>query len=135
MKSGKYAIYLGKEYRAGRFKDRKIILHSTNIRDVENGFMMCEPFKIAKSDDEEIVCQKIVNHSDVDEYYVVRTKAVYAEFEFEVVDEKDNKLSIVAMTGDYKDWQNMGMKCIDKGVYQKWINKEEAEIKIIKERY
>jgi hypothetical protein len=37
------------------------------------------------------------------------------------------------MTGDYRDWLNLGMVCIDKGVYQKWIQKDEAEIKIIKE--
>ena len=36
------------------------------------------------------------------------------------------------MGGDYKVWENIGMKCIDKGGYQKWINKNEAEVIIEK---
>ena len=39
------------------------------------------------------------------------------------------------MIGDYRDWVRLGMKSIDIGVYQKWINKNEAEIKIVKENY
>ena len=56
-------------------------------------------------------------------------------FEFEVVEEKEGEIFIVAITGDYRDWINLGMKCIDKGVYQKWIKKDEAEIKVIKNNY
>ena len=70
---------------------------------------------------------------EVEDYYRVKTKAIYAGFEFEVVEEKDNEISIVTMTGDYRNWLNLDMKCIDKGVYQKWIKKEEAEIKVKKE--
>lgn len=28
----------------------------------------------------------------------------------------------------------LGMECIDKGMYQKWINKNEAEIEVLKEK-
>ena len=45
----------------------------------------------------------------------------------------EDKLSIVTMIGDYRDWVRLGMKSIDIGVYQKWINKNEAEVKIVKE--
>jgi hypothetical protein len=31
------------------------------------------------------------------------------------------------MIGDYRVWPSLGMDCIDKGVYQKWINKNEAD--------
>ena len=55
-------------------------------------------------------------------------------FEFRVMDETEDKLSIVTMIGDYRDWIRLGMKSIDIGVYQKWINKNEAEIKIVKEK-
>jgi hypothetical protein len=132
MKDGKFALYLGKEYSSGKNKDGKIILRSTNLKDLENGFEPCEPFQYKKNM-EEIVCLKFVNRLEVEEYYRLRTKALYAGYEFEVTEEKENMISIVTMTGDYRDWLNLGMECIDKGVYQKWIRKDEAEIKIIKE--
>jgi 20S proteasome alpha/beta subunit len=132
MKDGKFAIYLGKEYTSGNNKDGKIILRSTNLKDIENGFEPCEPF-LYKNYREEIVCLKLVNRLEIDDYFRLRTKALYSGYEFEVTEEKENMISIVAMTGDYRDWLNLGMVCIDKGVYQKWIQKDEAEIKIIKE--
>ena len=36
--------------------------------------------------------------------------------------------------GDYQEWIRLGMECIDKGMYQKWINKNEAEIEVLKEK-
>lgn len=132
MEKGKYATYLGKEYTSGKNKDGKIILRSTNINDIENGFEPCEPF-IYRNSNEKIVCFKLVERSDVEDYYKLETKAVYAGFEFEVVEEKTNEISIIAMTGDYRNWLDLGMQCIDKGVYQKWINKDEAEMVIVKE--
>lgn len=132
MNKEKFAIYLGKEYISGKNKEGKIILRSTNINDVENGFEPCEPFMFRKCEDK-IVCLKFVNRSEVEDFYTLKTKAIYKGFEFEVVDEKDNKLSIVTMTGDYRNWLNLEMQCIDKGVYQKWIDRDEVEIKIVKE--
>ena len=44
-------------------------------------------------------------------------------------------ISIVSMIGDYRMWKSMGMKIIDKGVYQKWIKKSEAEIELEKDNY
>ena len=132
MKNGVYAIYLGKEYTSGLNKDGKIILRSSDIGDINNGFMECEPFSF-KGLKKNIVCVKYVNRDEVEEYYRLRTKAIYTGYEFEIVEEKDDLVSIVAMTGDYRVWEKMGMHCIDKGVYQKWINKKEAEIKVEKE--
>ena len=51
------------------------------------------------------------------------------------MDETEDKLSIVAMGGDCRGWKRLGMKCIEKYVYQKWINKNEAEIKIVKKNF
>lgn len=132
MKNGKFAIYLGEEYTSGKDRNGKIILRSTDMKDVEKGFELCEPFQYKKYA-EKVVCMKVVDPSEVEDYYRITTKAIYAGFEFEVMEEKGDEISIVAMTGDYRDWLNLDMKCIDKGVYQKWIKKEEAEIKIIKE--
>ena len=132
MKNGLYAIYNGKEYTSGGMGEGKIILRSTDIGDVKNGFELCKPFYI-KNEIRDIVCLKILDKSEVDSYYRLRTKAIYQGYEFEVVEEKGDEISIVTMVGDYRNWLNLGMKCIDRYVYQKWINKSEAEIKIVKE--
>ena len=133
MKNGKYAIYLGREYTSGKTKDGKLVLRSTNRKDVENGFEPCEPFTF-RNCEKEIVCLKFVSRADVEDYYRLKTKAIYAGYEFEVIEEEDDKISIAAMTGDYRDWLNLGMDCIEKGVYQKWINKKDAILKIVKEQ-
>ena len=63
-----------------------------------------------------------------------KQKAIYAGFMFDVIDEKENEISIATMSGNYRDWLDLEMQCIDKGVYQKWININDAEIKIVKEQ-
>ena len=133
MKDGEFAIYLGKEYSAGEIEKGKIVLRSTDIEDVKNGFEPCKPFNIRYVEDK-IVCMKFVNSSEITEYYIIRTKAIYKGFEFRVMDETEDKLSIVAMGGDYREWVRLGMKFVERFVYQKWINKNEAEIKIVKEK-
>ena len=134
MKDGKYAIYLGKEYSAGEIEKGKIVLRSTDIEDVKNGFEPCKPFNIRYVEDK-IVCMKYVNSSEITEYYILRTMAIYKGFEFQVDEETEDMLSIVAMGGDCSGWKRLGMKCIERYVYQKWINKNEAEIKIVKEKF
>ena len=134
MKDGEFAIYLGKEYSAGKIEKGKIVLRSTDIEDVKNGFEPCKPFNIRYVEDK-IVCMKYVNSSEITEYYILRTMAIYKGFEFEIVEETEDKLSIVTMIGDCREWKRLGMKCIERYVYQKWINKNEAEIKIVKEKF
>ena len=99
MKDGEFAIYLGKEYSAGKTKEGKIVLRSTDIEDVKNGFEPCKPFNIKYIQDK-IVCFKYVNSSEITEYYIIRSMAIYKGFEFEVVEETEDKLSIVTMIGD-----------------------------------
>lgn len=74
MKDGKYAVYLGKVYRSGINKDGKLLLRSSDIKDIKNGFEACEPFKF-KDEGEDIVCIKYINREDVEAYYKVITKA------------------------------------------------------------
>lgn len=110
MKNGIFAIYLGKEYTFGENKEGKTILYSTtNINDVEQGFEPCEPFIYGKCS-EEVVCLKYVDYSEVEDYYTIKTKAIYEGYEFEVVEEKGDKISIVTMTGDYRNWLNLGKR-------------------------
>ena len=127
VKNGKYVIYKNKEYSADYIKGKGIVLRSYNAEDLDNGFQKYDGYN------KEVVGIKFVEETEVTEFYRARTVAIHKGYEFEVVEEKNNEISIVAMTGDYRVWEEMGMKCIDKGVYQKWITKDEAEIKIIKE--
>lgn len=134
MKNEIFAIYKdkGKEYSSGKSKDGRIILRSANKEDLKMDFVECEPFKY-KNNQELIVCYKYVNELDIEKYYRVRTIAIYQNYEFEVVEETEDMISIVTMVGDYQEWIRLGMKSIDNGVYQKWVTKDESEIKIVKE--
>ena len=127
MKKGNFAVFKGKEYSADYIKGKGIVLRSQDIGDLSKGFQKYDGYN------KNIVCIKFVEKTEISEFYRVRTKAIYKGYKFEVVEEKNEKISIVTMGGDYKVWENMGMKCIDKGVYQKWINKNEAEVIIEKE--
>nr|MBP3598775.1 hypothetical protein [Eubacterium sp.] len=132
MKDGIYAVYLGKEYTAEKNKEGKVILRSTDYEDLQCGFEPCEPFKY-KGEEREIVCLKFVDYDEVEEYYKITIYAIYQGLKFEVFEEKDDMISIIGFLGNYREFLKLGMQCIDKGVYQKWIRKDEAEIKIVKE--
>ena len=121
-----FALYKGKEYSAGIKENGQIVLRSKDVKETENGFFE----KVAGN---ERMYIKYVSRSEIEEVYDRRTIARYEGHDFEVIDETDKEISIVAMAGDYRDWLNLGMKVIDKGVYQKWIPKEDAEIRVIKE--
>jgi len=120
------AIYNGKEYSAGIKKDGQIVIRSENPKDISNGFW-------EKSIGKNSIYIKYVTRDELEEIYDKRISALYEGHEFTVVDEKDEMISIVAMTGDYRVWLSLGMESIDRGIYQKWIKKGDAEIKIIKE--
>lgn len=128
MEKERFAVYNNKTYSADFIKGKGIVLRSKDRSDInDSGFQEYDGYN------KEIVAIKFVDKSEINEFYQLNMKAVYSGYEFEVLEEKDSMISIVAMTGDYRDWLNLDMKCIDKGVYQKWISKENAEIKIIKE--
>ena len=123
MTDGRYAIYKGKKYSAGKVKNGKIILRSETLDDLENGFEKCEPFSF-KNNTSLIVCTKLVDKKDITEFYKINTIAIYRGYEFEVIEQTDTSILIETMTGNYRKWLEFGMKCIDKGVYQKWVNKD-----------
>ncbi len=118
----RFAIYLGKEYEAHR--DKRITLYSTDIEDVSKGFEPCEPYKSSWTE-KEIVCTKTVEKSEITSYYYKRIIAIYKGCTFGILEKEEDMLSIV--TGDYRVAEDIGMSVLEKGVYQKWIKKEEAE--------
>ena len=99
MKNGIFAVYHGKEYTSGKNQNGKYILRSTDRNDLMDGFQECEPFRFRNGKDL-IVCYKYVEYNELEEYYSIRTIANYKGFEFQIVDEDKNKISIVTMVGD-----------------------------------
>ncbi len=127
MKSNIFAIYKGKEYQAGMRADGSVILRSNDEKDINDGFI--NNTGINKS----VKCYKYVLKSELDEIYRKNIKAEYNGYEFSVIDQNDDMLLISTMTGNYKVWLQLGMESVDKGVYQKWVDKKHLNIKIEKE--
>ncbi len=132
MKDTTTALYNGKEYSAGFKDDKIIILRSTDENDIKKGFVICEPFKF-RDVEKDIVCFKYVSRKEIDGIYDIVTTANYQGYSFDVIGDDGDKILLCTMTLDYRICQNLGMECVDKGIYQKWINKREAKIKVKKE--
>ncbi|MDE6568956.1 MAG: hypothetical protein K2K70_14695 [Lachnospiraceae bacterium] len=129
MQEANYALYLGKEYLSGRGVDGKIVLRSSSMEDVDLGFEKCKPFYF-RNGKEKIVCLKFVNGSDVEAYYRKRTKAEYDGSEYDVVEERGNKIRLVPSQGDSWKWEKMGVGYPLEISMSKWINKEEVKITV-----
>ena len=123
MKNNVFAIYKGKEYQADVRSDSSIILRSYDENDVNNGFIQ------NKSLNKAVKCYKYVLKSELEDLYRKKVVVKYNEYEFLVMDEKDDMLLIYTMAGDYRVWHKLGMEIMDKGVYQKWVYKKDLIIK------
>lgn len=127
MRNITFAIYKGNEYSAGIKKDGRIVLRSEDPASRENGF-------VEKKIGNNRIYIKYVQKNEVEEMYDKKEYAVYEGYKFVVVEETEERILILTMNGDYHEWIRLGMERVDKGVYQKWINKNEAEIEILKEK-
>lgn len=129
MQEVSYAVYLGKEYLSGRGVDGKIVLRSSSLEDVNRGFERCKPFYY-RNGRQKIVCLKFVNGSDVEAYYKKRTKAVYAGTEYEVLEERGNRIRLVPSQDVGWKWENTGVSYPFNTGLSKWIDKDEATITV-----
>ena len=127
MRNITFAIYKGIEYFAGIKKDGRIVLRSEDDASKKEGF-------VEKEIGNNRIYIKYVQKDEIEEIYDKKTYAVYEGYKFIVVDETEKQILILTMNGDYQEWIHLGMECIDKGMYQKWINKNEAEIEVLKEK-
>ena len=126
MRNITFAIYKGIEYSAGIKKDGRIVLRSEDDASKKEGF-------VEKEIGNNRIYIKYVQKDEIEEIYDKKTYAVYEGYKFIVVDETEKQILILTMNGDYQEWIRLGMECIDKGMYQKWMNKNEAEIEVLKE--
>lgn len=112
-----FAIYLGREYEAGIKDDGQIILRSHDTNDINFGFKLYR----------EIVFVKVVPRAEIESVYIKQARAIYKEIEFSIIDERDTDVLLSTMQGDYTKLLGMGFSVVEKGVYHKWINKDEIE--------
>ena len=122
IKEGTFAIYQGKEYSAGRLQDGRLFLRSENPKDLQNGF---EPYVCHNQD---ILYVKYVDKDEIEAMYDIWTVAQYRREEFDATEEKDGKVCIYSMEGDWNKWREMGMKQVDKGVFLMWVPREEVKL-------
>ena len=122
-----FAIYKGIEYSAGIKKDGTVVLRSEDDASKKEGFVE----KQIENNNNRIYI-KCVQRDEIEEIYDKKIYAVYEGHKFIVVGETEKQILILTMNGNYQEWIRLGMECIDKGMYQKWINKNEAEIEVSK---
>ncbi len=133
MKNGHFAIYRGKEFIAGRSQNGKFLLQSTDIEDIVNyGFEKCEPIKLAKVE-KPIVCFKRVDPQEIEKYYRAFAIAYYCGFDFEVIDENEQEVLILAAGGDIHNWETLGMKRKEQFLYYKWVKRSEVKMEPIED--
>jgi len=127
MKDTTTALYKGKEYSAGFKDDKIIILRSIDENDIKNGF------EARHWSDSDIKCIKYVSREEIDEIYDIVTTAIYKGYTCDVFEENGDKVLIMIdnILQDASVELKMD-KAIDKGMYVKWIDKSEAEIKVEK---
>lgn len=130
-RDGTFAIYQGKKYTSGIDENGKVILRSTDIEDIDNGFEKCKPFKYRKQE-KLVVCMKRVEPQEIEKYYRTYTMAYYCGFNFGVADEKEHEVLIMAV--DFPNWRNLGMTSTPyRGVCRKWVNRSEVKLEVIEE--
>jgi hypothetical protein len=119
MRNGMYAIHLGIEYEV-RVKDaNSFILRSTNSSDVSsNGFYLNKGMNYVKS----------VQRSELKEVYRISTIAEFKGVKFQVIKEDGDNLLLSTMNGDYRVFEKLGMDMVDRGVYQKWVSKNDITL-------
>ena len=96
IKCGKYAVYKGREYPVRQNEDNSITLLSGELEDIDKGFELCEPF-IREFTEEEVVCIKHADPSEVEKMYKIRVYATY-EGEYLKIIRRDMTNSVILST-------------------------------------
>ncbi|MFZ2539577.1 MAG: hypothetical protein WAX04_11835 [Oscillospiraceae bacterium] len=104
------------------------LILSSDSKDIQNGFIPHDGVnKMVK-------CFKYVSRSEIEEIYDIKTTAKYKGYECMVLEETEDKILIIIDNILDNTSEELQMdSAIDKGMYKKWINKDEAEITVEKE--
>ncbi|WP_019912130.1 hypothetical protein [Paenibacillus sp. HW567] len=120
MKENIYALYNGTEYEAGIANDQEVVLRSDDPAVLNQGFILYKGIKYIKK----------VRRTELTDLYKKYYQAKYKNYPFVVTGDSDDKVLIIATNIDYKICEQLGMEMVDRGVYQKWVQKNEVELSI-----
>lgn len=110
-----FAIYNGKEYEVSPMGEDSYALISTDLKDLKQGFSQHFSGKYIKN----------VKRDTLQELYFINTLALYRGHKFGVSAEKDDQLLIG--TSDYELLEKFNLVFVDRGVYEKWVDKCDLE--------
>ena len=84
---------------------------------MDNGFKEFQPGKYVK---------RKVSLKEITSAYKIRTKGIYKGYRFAILSEEDDKYLLYG--GYHHDiMMGLGFEIIERGVYEKWVSKDELE--------
>lgn len=108
----KYAVFNGETYKAISSNGKIKLLSET----IESGFVKDTP--------EAKYYVKLVEKSEVSEYFSMRRYAIYKGINVAVRDEKDNELLLYS---SHHRMPSLGFDTIERGEYQKWVSIDKVD--------
>ena len=69
---------------------------------------------------------KYVHRSELEEIYRISTYAEFKGIKLQAIKEDGDKILLSGVIGDYRVFESLGMKIVDKGVYEKWVDKSDV---------
>lgn len=116
MKNGDFVIYKDKEFEFYMKMDKTIKVVSRDSADLSLGFTIVRPGTYVK----------VLNVNEVKEIYSIRTYGIYKGHSVAIRAEDNNKYHIES-GGSENIFVVLGFQIVERGVYRKWINKNELE--------
>ncbi len=117
MKNGNFAVYKSIEYKFSSKGGNQILLMSNDSNDLKRGFgKSIHPGSYIKT----------VSRDEVDDAYSIFTFGIYKGHQFGIRAEEDGKVCIEG-SGNENLMVSLDMDLVDRGVYRKWVKKDELE--------
>lgn len=127
MRDNIYTVYNGKEYRVVR-RNGYARLISNDATDLKNGFTEREP----EANLNPRIFFKMVSPEEVGDVYGIVTYCIYQGYEFPITREESNRLYVLqsgcTITMPLELLNRLGFSQVEKGVFEKKIKKEEADL-------
>ncbi|WP_145949623.1 hypothetical protein [Paenibacillus sp. Y412MC10] len=117
MRSGKYAVYRGKEYALGKTGRKWAYLRCTDPRSVIDGFVP-NKFELGT------YCKR-VNKTDLDDTFLVQTFLIYEGSLF-MARRHTGNLYVIG-TSNKKLASQLGFTFISKHNYEKWVSEADCQ--------
>ncbi|MEN2667018.1 hypothetical protein [Listeria aquatica] len=118
IKSGKFGIYRGNEYRIISDESDQYYIATRDKNKIDNSF-------IDKYDSG--LYRKSINLNSLDSYYEIEPKAIYHGIHFPVRTKILNH-QVCLGTGDANLARKMKFERTDKYFYEKWVSEDEVQI-------